>query len=69
MTPTSPPSATRPLWLGLFLLTAAIVAGVAGLLAAAGGANLPSAILTAGGAFAGTIAVLLALAHFAGGGR
>lgn len=49
------------------LLTAALVAVIAGLLAHAGGASIPNAILTGGGAFAGTVILLLALAHFLGG--
>lgn len=59
------PSATpRWVWVLVMLLTAALVAVIAGLLAFAGGATVPAAILTGGGAFASTIAVLLGLAHF-----
>ena len=64
MTPAPQTTSTRPLWLGLFLITAAITGGAAGLLAHAGGTNIPTAILTGGGAFAGAIGLLLALAHF-----
>ncbi|MFF5233760.1 hypothetical protein [Dactylosporangium sp. NPDC000521] len=45
---------------------ACIVGGVAGLLAHAGGSNVPNAILTGGGAFAGTMALQLGIGHFAG---
>jgi hypothetical protein len=69
MTPAPLPSATRPLWLGLILLTAAVIASAAGLLAYAGGANIPTAILMGGGAYAGATGLLLAVAHFAQGGR
>ncbi|MGW4944212.1 hypothetical protein ACWEOZ_21800 [Actinoplanes sp. NPDC004185] len=50
----------------LMLLTAGIIGGVAGLLSHAAGNNIPAAILTGGGAFAGTVALLLAIAHYAG---
>lgn len=67
MTPTTPTAGTpRAVWIAIILLTAAILAAVAGLLAFAGGANVPTAILTGGGAFAGTVALLLAIAHYAG---
>ena len=66
MTPAPPASTTRPLWLALFLLTATLTGGCAGLLSYASGTNLPTAILTGGSAFAGTLILLLAVAHFAG---
>ena len=50
----------------LILLVAAIVSGVAGLLSHAAGNNVPAAVLTGGGAFAGTACLLLAIAHYAG---
>lgn len=65
----APTGTPRWVWLLLILLTAALIAAVAGLLAHAGGASVPNAILTGGGAFAGTVALLLALAHFLGGAR
>jgi hypothetical protein len=49
----------------LMLLTAAIIGVVAGLLSHAAGNNVPSAILTGGGAFAGTVGLLVAIAHYA----
>ena len=68
MPPTSPrqPGVPRWVWVVLMLLTAGIIAGVAGLLSYAAGNNIPAAILTGGGAFAGTVALLLAIAHYAG---
>jgi hypothetical protein len=62
--PAASSTSSRAVWLALILLTAALVATAAGFLAHAGGANIPSAILTGGGAFAGAVALLLALAHF-----
>ncbi|GAA0490664.1 hypothetical protein Ade02nite_23660 [Paractinoplanes deccanensis] len=53
----------------LMLLVAALVAGTAGLLAKAGGATVPNAILTGGAAFAGAVGLLLGLAHFLTGGQ
>ncbi|MEV4703939.1 hypothetical protein [Actinoplanes sp. NPDC049316] len=48
------------------LLIAANISGIAGLLSHAAGNNIPAAILTGGGAFAGTVGLLLAIAHYAG---
>jgi len=62
-------TASRAVWIALILLCAAFVAVAAGLLAYAGGANVPTAILTGGGAYAGTVLLLLALAHYAVGDR
>jgi hypothetical protein len=47
------------------LLTAGIIGGVVCLLSHAAGNNIPAAILTGGGAFAGTVGLLLAIAHYA----
>ncbi|MEV6347617.1 hypothetical protein [Actinoplanes sp. NPDC051851] len=51
--------------IGFMLLTATGVSGVAGMLAHAAGNNVPAAILTGGGAFAGAAGLLLAIAHYA----
>jgi hypothetical protein len=53
----------------LMVATACIIGGVAGLLSHAAGNNVPAAILTSGGAFAGTIGLLLAIAHYASSDR
>jgi hypothetical protein len=47
------------------LLVAGIVSGAAGVLSHAAGSNIPAAILTGGGAFAGAVVVLLAIVHYA----
>lgn len=47
------------------LLTAGIIGGIGGLLSHAAGDNIPTAILTGGGIFAGTVGLLLAIAHYA----
>jgi hypothetical protein len=47
------------------VLAAGIVSGLAGLLSHAAGSNLPGAVLTGGAAFAGTIGLLLGVAHWA----
>jgi hypothetical protein len=49
------------------LLIAGITGGVGGLLSHAAGNNVPTAILTGGAAFAGTVGLLLAIAHYANG--
>jgi hypothetical protein len=65
----TPPGGTpRWVWMLLILLIATLIAGIAGLLAIAGGADVPHAILTAGAAFGGAVALLLGLAHFLGTG-
>ncbi|WP_433789216.1 hypothetical protein [Actinoplanes sp. CA-252034] len=53
------------MWVALILLAACIIGGIAGLLAHAGGSNVPASILTGGGAFAGAVGLLLAIAHYA----
>ncbi|MEU8024636.1 hypothetical protein AB0B88_20745 [Micromonospora haikouensis] len=57
----------RGLWLAIATLAACIVAATTGLLAWAGGMNPPTAILTAGGAFAGTILLILTAVRFTTG--
>ena len=67
-TPPSPSASTpRTMWILIFTLIAIIVGGTAGLLSHAGGTTVPGAILTGGGAFAGTLGLLLAVAHYATG--
>jgi hypothetical protein len=63
-TTVSPPS-SRLAWLLVMVLTAGIVSGLAGLLSRAAGSNLPGAVLTGGTAFAGTVGLLLGVAHWA----
>lgn len=67
--PTSqlPASTPRWVWALLIVLTATVVGGTAGLLAYAGGASVPNAILAGGGAFATAVGIQLAFAHFLGG--
>ena len=68
--PPRPPTGTpRAVWILVFTLTAVIVGGTAGLLAHASGTPAPAAILTGGTAFAGTLGLLLAVAHYATGDR
>jgi hypothetical protein len=50
-------------------LVSVIVGGVAALLAYASEPSVPRAILTGGGSFAGSFALLLAVAHYTGGDR
>lgn len=57
----------RGLWLAIATLTAVIVGATAGLLAWAGGLNPPTAILTGGGAFAGTVLLILTAMRFTAG--
>lgn len=46
------------------VLSAGIVSGLAGVLSHAAGNNIPGAVLTGGAAFAGTVGLLLAIAHY-----
>jgi hypothetical protein len=59
------PGVPRWRWVLMMLLAAGIVSGIAGLLSHASGSNVPASILTGGGAFAGTLGLLLAIAHYA----
>jgi len=52
------------MWLLVIVLAAALASLVAGLLAHAGGANVPVAVLTGGGAFGTTVLLLLAIGSF-----
>jgi hypothetical protein len=49
----------RPVWIALILITAVIAGTFAGLLAFASGAHLAIAVLVGGGAFAGTVMLLV----------
>jgi hypothetical protein len=60
-----PAGKIRVLHVLVIVLSAVIVGGAAGLLSWAGDASVPHAILTAGGGFAGTTALLLGIAHYA----
>ncbi|KAB1923147.1 hypothetical protein F8280_16705 [Micromonospora noduli] len=51
----------RVLWLAVVLVTAALVGSVAGVIAITGGQSLVGALITAGGAFAGTVTLTLAV--------
>jgi hypothetical protein len=61
----APAAASRWAWLLVIMLTAGIISLLAGLLSHAAGNNVPGAVLTGGGAFAGTVGLLLAIAHYA----
>lgn len=65
--PNAGPPTARAVWAAIFVLTAALVATVAGFLAWAGGAEPPHALLTAGGAFGATILLLVSLAQYLDG--
>jgi hypothetical protein len=52
------------MWPLIVVLAAALVSIVAGLLAHAGGASVPVAVLTGGGAFGTTVLLLLAMGNF-----
>jgi hypothetical protein len=59
-----PGIASRWIWLLVMVLSASIVSSLAGVLSHAAGNNIPGAILTGGAAFAGTVGLLLAIAHY-----
>jgi anti-sigma factor RsiW len=64
--PTTKPRRTLVLHI---LPTSAVVSGAASWLSLAAGSNVPAAVLTGGGAFAGTVGLLLAVAHYTAGNR
>ena len=51
-------------WLAIIMLAAALAASGAGLLTYAGGANLPTAVLAGGGAYAGSVLFMIAIKSF-----
>lgn len=60
-------STVRGLWLAITVLAAVLVGTAGGLLAWTGGMNPPSAILTGGGAFTGTVLLILTMLRFTNG--
>jgi hypothetical protein len=60
-------STVRGLWLAITVLAAVLVGSAGGLLAWVGGMNPPTAILTGGGAFAGTVLLVLTMFRFTTG--
>jgi hypothetical protein len=58
------PAVPRAVWLAFILLFSAMIAAAAGLLTWAAGGNAPTAVLAAGGAYAGSAGLLLAIASF-----
>jgi hypothetical protein len=52
----------------LILIVGVIIGTAAGVLSFAGGANIPTAVIAGGAAFAGAVLLLLALMKFAIGG-
>ncbi len=63
----APSGTPRWVWALMMLLAAVLIGGTGGLLAYAGGASVPNAVLTGGGAFATAIGIQLALALFLAG--
>ncbi|WP_112604654.1 hypothetical protein [Micromonospora noduli] len=59
--------AIRGIWLAITALAGVIVGTAAGILGWAGGLNAPTAVLTGGGAFAGTILLVLTALRFTAG--
>jgi predicted branched-subunit amino acid permease len=58
------PPTPQGVWTALIVLTAVIIGVGAGMLAWAGGANPPNAILVAGASFGGTALLILAVFNF-----
>ncbi|PWU52742.1 hypothetical protein DLJ47_18000 [Micromonospora sp. S4605] len=57
----------RGIWLAIAALTAVLVGATAGLLAWAGGLNPPTAVLTGGAGFGGTLLLILTAVRFTAG--
>ncbi len=60
-------SNARGLWLAITVLSAVLIGTAGGLLAWIGGLNPPTAILTGGGTFAGTVLLVLTMLRFTTG--
>ncbi len=61
---TPSPSGQRTLWATVMALIAVFTGAGGALLASGAGAPVPTAVLTGGGAFGGTLLLLLAVAHY-----
>ena len=61
-------STVRGLWLAITVLTAALIGVAAGVLAWVGGLNPPTAILSGGATFGGTVLLVLTVLRFAASG-
>ena len=59
----------RAIWLAIFLLAAAMLGGICGLLSWLGGMNPANAVLSGGGAFGSAIVLILSLFYFATGSK
>lgn len=68
---TSPTTAetSRTVWAAIIMIVAVLIGATAGLLSAAAGMRVPLAVVAGGGAFGGTIGLLLSLATFLGQGK
>lgn len=62
-----PKSTVRAMWMAIISITAAIVAIAGGVLAWLDGASLSGAVMKGACGFAGTVLLLLAVAHFLSG--
>jgi hypothetical protein len=56
--------ATRALWLAITIIAATLVGALAALLSWASGGSVPGALLVGGGAFAGTVLLVLTAIKF-----
>jgi hypothetical protein len=66
--PSPQPGSLRPIYITLILIISVFGGAAAGVLTFVGGANVATAVLAGGAAFAGTALLLLALVKFAVGG-
>lgn len=63
------PGAPRAVWIAIILLTATIIGIAGGFLTHSSGLGVPGSVLAGGGAFSTATLLLLAIAHYADGGR
>jgi hypothetical protein len=62
--PGAPGVTSRGVWILVFSLAGLYIGTITGALAYAGGASIPAAVLTGGGAVGGCIALLIAVARY-----
>lgn len=69
MTSSPTTAASRTVWAAIIVIVAILVGAATGMLSAGGGVPVSLSVIAGGGAFGGTIGLLLTVANFLAGGK